>query len=103
MSIRLVQLQHGTQRRLAFVEEPRLRLFEAIHTTYDLAQTPLGMHASLADLIEDALGDELLDYEAIWAGKSEWKILPPIDDPEAPRLMISGTGLTHLGSAKNRD
>jgi len=46
----------------------------------------------------------LLDYDAIYAGKSEWKLLPPIDVPgDRSRVVVSGTGLTHLGSAKNRN
>ena len=37
------------------------------------------------------------------AGKSEWRLLAPIDVPGMPsRLMVAGTGLTHLGSAKER-
>jgi len=46
---------------------------------------------------------ELLDYNAIYAGTSEWRLLAPIDVPGASsRLTLSGTGLTHLGSAKER-
>ena len=46
---------------------------------------------------------ELLDYDAMYAGTSEWHLLAPIDVPGEPsRLMVSGTGLTHLGSAKDR-
>jgi hypothetical protein len=45
----------------------------------------------------------LLDYDAIHSGKSEWRILPAIDHPEEPaRCLVSGTGLTHLGSARDR-
>jgi hypothetical protein len=46
---------------------------------------------------------ECLDYEAIYAGTSEWKLLAPIDVPGEPsRMLVSGTGLTHLGSARER-
>ena len=46
---------------------------------------------------------ELLDYEAIYSGRSQWKLLAPIDVPGEPsRLTVSGTGLTHLGSARER-
>jgi hypothetical protein len=46
---------------------------------------------------------EALDYDAIYAGTSEWRLLAPIDVPGSPsRLTIAGTGLTHLGSAKER-
>ena len=44
-----------------------------------------------------------MDYDPVYFGKSEWKLLPPIDHPIEPaRCLVSGTGLTHLGSAKNR-
>jgi hypothetical protein len=45
----------------------------------------------------------MLDYNSIYEGKSAWRLLPPIDHPAEPaRCLVSGTGLTHLGSAKNR-
>jgi hypothetical protein len=45
----------------------------------------------------------VLDYNAIYSGTSEWHLLAPIDVSGASsRVMISGTGLTHLGSAKER-
>jgi hypothetical protein len=46
---------------------------------------------------------ERLPYDAIYAGQSAWRLLPPIDDPDEPsRCLVSGTGLTHLGSAAER-
>ena len=45
----------------------------------------------------------MLDYDPIYRGQSEWRILPAIDHPDEPaRCLVSGTGLTHLGSARNR-
>ena len=102
MSIRLIQLRRGAERRLGFVEEPRVRLFEGFRSVYALTQAALESGRGVADVMEDDLGDELLDYEGIYNGKSEWKILPAIDHPEPARCVISGTGLTHLGSAQNR-
>jgi len=47
--------------------------------------------------------DDSLDYDAVYAGRSPWRLLAPIDHPIEPaRCLVSGTGLTHLGSAKNR-
>jgi hypothetical protein len=44
-----------------------------------------------------------LDYDSINDDSSEWGLLSPIDNPAEPsRCLVSGTGLTHLGSAKNR-
>ena len=53
-------------------------------------------------MIQKSAG-EVLDYDSIYHGKSAWRLLPPIDHPSEPaRCLVSGTGLTHLGSAKNR-
>jgi len=94
MSIRLVQLRRGAQRRVALVEEPKLHLVRGFESIYTLAQqgTPKGF-----------LFDELLDYDDVYHGRSDWQLLSPIDHPDEPaRLLISGTGLTHLGSARDR-
>jgi hypothetical protein len=38
-----------------------------------------------------------------YEGNSMWRLLPPIDVPGSPgRTLVSGTGLTHLGSARQR-
>ena len=43
---------------------------------------------------------ELLEYDPIYRGESDWKLLPPIDVPGEPqRCMVSGTGLTHEDGA----
>lgn len=48
------------------------------------------------------LSDEAIDYDPVYAGSSPWRLLVPIDHPEPARCLVSGTGLTHLGSAANR-
>lgn len=104
MSIRLLQLQNGPTRHVAFVEEPRLILLHTYTTLYDLVRAALHNRTTLADLVEDALSDTELPYDPIHAGKSDWTILPPLDHPSEPaRTLISGTGLTHLGSARERN
>ncbi len=101
---RLVQLQRGAERRIAVVDEPRLRLLVGFDSLYALAQSSLKRYISLTSLIEmDTTGD-ILGYDQIYEGQSEWRLLSPIDCPHEPaRLLVSGTGLTHLGSAKDRD
>jgi hypothetical protein len=45
----------------------------------------------------------VLDYDPIYTGQSDWRVLLPIDHPDEPtRCLVSGTGLTHLGSARDR-
>jgi hypothetical protein len=101
--MRLVQISDGKTRRVALVEEPRLRLLDEFPSVYDLVGAAMESGASLKSLIEKQLGKETLDYDPIYRGESPWRLLTPIDHPkESACLLVSGTGLTHLGSAKNR-
>ena len=100
---RLVQIQSGSKSAVAFVEEPHLRLLTGFGSIYELAKQSAESGTSLLKLIQSRATSERLDYDSIYDGKSEWKLLPPIDHPAEPaRCLVSGTGLTHLGSAKNR-
>jgi hypothetical protein len=59
---------------------------------------------SLTASVEKGLSGTLLDYDSIYAGASHWHILPSADFPSEPaRCLVSGTGLTHKASAKNRE
>ncbi len=99
----LVQIRKGMSRGVALVEEARLRLLAGTQSIYELVSSADANKTSLLNAIrERAVGAEL-DYDAIYSDKSEWKLMPPIDHPVEPsRCLVSGTGLTHLGSAKNR-
>jgi hypothetical protein len=101
--IHLVQIRNGLARRVAIVEEPNLRCLTEVESVYELAQRCLkGGRGLSAEAFALARG-ETLPYDAVYAGTSEWHLLAPIDVPEEPsRLLVTGTGLTHLGSAKDR-
>ena len=101
--MRLVQLQSGTRRAVAVVEEPQLCLLAGVRWVYELAAKAEAGQKSLRDLIREGGFASKLDYDTVYAGKSEWRLLPPIDHPAEPaRCLVTGTGLTHLGSARNR-
>jgi hypothetical protein len=100
---RLVQIQNGSTRAVALVEEPQLRLLAGVGSIYELAKQSAETGTSLIKLIQTRAVGEQLYYDSIYAGKSGWRLLSPIDHPVEPaRCLVSGTGLTHLGSAKNR-
>ena len=102
--MRLIQIEKSKARRVALVEEPHLRLLGECGSIYELAGKAVEAGAKLSDVVRRAASDEVLDYDPIYRGQSEWQILPPIDHPQEPsRCMVSGTGLTHLGSARNRN
>jgi hypothetical protein len=102
--IRLVQVQGPSDRRVALVEEPRLTLLNGRTSIYDLAQTCIHQNCTVSALLDRELSAERLDYADVYAGHSEYKILPAADHPSDPaRCLVSGTGLTHMASARNRD
>jgi hypothetical protein len=101
--LHLVQIQNATRRRVAVVREPDLVLLCEVDSTFALAERALSEMRRLSELAACLTTDEVLSYDAIYDGKSDWRLLPPIDSPRnANRVHISGTGLTHLGSARDR-
>ncbi|MGA2581871.1 MAG: AraD1 family protein [Tepidisphaeraceae bacterium] len=99
--VRLVQIQNSWERRVALVEEPTLRMLSGFRSTYELAC--LAIKSPVAAIIERRLTNEVLDYDSVYECRSEWRLLVPLDHPEKPgRCLVSGTGLTHIGSARDR-
>jgi hypothetical protein len=101
--MRLVQLKAGAVRRVAVVEEPKLRLLRNFDSMYALAQAAIANGGNLTGMANGHLTDESVDYDQVYEGRSSWKLLAPIDHPqEIARCLVSGTGLTHFGSARDR-
>jgi hypothetical protein len=101
--LHLVQISNGSSRRVAIVEEPHLRCLTGVESVYELAHLCLAQGRRLSEHAIASANGEVLDYDPIYTGTSEWHLLAPIDVPGFPsRLTIAGTGLTHLGSAKER-
>jgi hypothetical protein len=100
---RLIQVRKGNVRRVALVEEPNVRLLDNCSSIYELAQIAIAARLGLSDVAQQRARRETLNYDPIYDGRSEWSLQPAIDHPdEASRCLISGTGLTHLGSAQGR-
>ena len=101
--IRLAQLQGPGGRRVAVVREPFLQLLDGCDSVYHLARTCVVEKRSPATVVASLQGEEQLPYDEVYSGTSEWGLLPAADHPEEPaRCLVSGTGLTHVASAKNR-
>ncbi|WP_284945606.1 AraD1 family protein [Acidisoma cladoniae] len=77
-----------------------LRVLDGYDTVYALARVAVRDRLTLAEAAQAALGETLVDYDAVIA---ERRLLAPLDHPEPARFWITGTGLTHLGSADARD
>jgi hypothetical protein len=101
--LRLVQLSDSDhRRRAAVVEEPLLRLLRDCATVYELARLAINSNRRLREQIERLVSDEHLNYDEVYEGRNDWRLAPPIDHPEPSRCFVTGTGLTHKGSAENR-
>ncbi len=100
---RLIQIKEGSVRRVALVDEPNVHFLDDCSSIYELAQTAIASGKKLSELARQRAQHDPLSYDLIYSGRSEWHLLPAIDHPEEPaRCLLSGTGLTHLGSARNR-
>jgi len=104
-SPRVVQLVHSTKgRKIALVEEPLLRILHGAPSLYEWAINALQKNRPLSEMLLEAEPESHECYDTIYSGLSEWRLLPAFDHPEhRSRCLVSGTGLTHDASAKNRD
>jgi hypothetical protein len=100
---RLVQLQSGSVRRVARVDEPSLRVLADTPSVVALANEAIRRRVPLTRLVDERVSSEVVDYDAVYSASSPWRLLVPIDHPEPSRCLVSGTGLTHYGSAVSRD
>ena len=70
-----------------------------IESVHALVLAALAEGASLAAAAEARAGDAV----DLAAAERDGRLLAPIDHPDTAHLYLTGTGLTHLGSAEGRD
>ncbi|WP_282605444.1 AraD1 family protein [Pelagibius sp. Alg239-R121] len=100
--MRIVQFVTADDRRaVARVESTdRLTEIENYRSCYDLAQAAIAAGRGLASLVEEMATGPQHNYGAVVA---EDRLLAPLDHPDPAHFLITGTGLSHLGSADTRD
>ena len=69
-------------------------------TLYDVASACAARGERLSDRISGLGLDGAVDLERLYA---EGRLLPPVLHPDPAHLHLTGTGLTHLGSASTRN
>ncbi|WP_316355077.1 AraD1 family protein [Devosia sp.] len=88
------------ERAVAAVNDGTAHVVNGATSVYALAIEALSRQGGLAALVaQKGLGDTV-DPAAILA---EGRMLAPVDHPDPAHLYVTGTGLTHLGSAATRD
>lgn len=98
--MRLVQYRTPTgERELACLDGDKATRVEGVDSTYALARAALAEGQSLADAATARTGAAV----DLSSAEAEGRLLAPIDHPDPAHCFLTGTGLTHLGSAEGRD
>jgi hypothetical protein len=93
-------LDDDGQRAVGVVDGATARTVANAASVYDITLAALNGGSTLAEIIATATLGKPLNRDAILA---EGRMLAPIDHPDPAHLYVTGTGLTHLGSASTRD
>ena len=96
LSLIQFRTQAGTRGIAAIHDGGRPVTVPGAITTLGLAERACRDGISLSQLVAASGGGEPVDL-------SQVELLPPIDHPDPAHLLVSGTGLTHVGSAEERD
>lgn len=100
--MRLIQFrsQTGMPRVAIVCDAETVAALPASPSLYELAQRAIRAKKTLVQLLETCTGLEALSYPTLI---ESGRILPPILHPDPAHLLVTGTGLTHLGSASARN
>ena len=101
--MRLVQfLDRAGARAVGVVSEDgaTLQVIGGARRVYDMAMEAIRRSVALAQIAREWQTKEPASYEEVIA---EGRLLPPLDHADAARWLVTGTGLSHLGSAAARD
>ncbi|MCC5883250.1 MAG: FAH family protein [Halomonas sp.] len=98
--MRLIQYLDRNLLRVAVVDNlDTVRPITVEGGTYALARIAIETSQSLVNVIEARLEDTRIDYQQLI---DEKRLLPPLTHPDPAHCLVTGTGLTHLGSADTR-
>jgi hypothetical protein len=98
--MRLIQFEGPRGRGVARIDGAQAIVLPGIARMTELAVRAIAAGQNLAAAAEAAGAGERLDYAVLLA---EGRVLAPLDHTDHAHCLITGTGLTHLGSAAARD
>jgi len=97
----LIQYRDAANARcVGILDNEQITRINGFATTVALARHAIDTGIGLERLALDHAGSPVESYAAVLA---EGRLLPPIDHPDPAHCTVTGTGLTHLGSADTRD
>jgi hypothetical protein len=99
--MRLLQYVDNLLTRVARVDDDgRVSPLRHYESVYHLARKAVDHGCTLADIVAREALDAPIAYDSL---VREGRLLPPLTHPDPAHCLVSGTGLTHLGSATARD
>jgi hypothetical protein len=96
----LIQFERNKLRGVARIDGNSAITVRSINRMSELAQSAIRMGLRLDETVEELGDGEVLDYPALIAAG---EVIPPLEHVDPAHCLITGTGLTHLGSAEARD
>src|SRR5688500_9783126 len=102
MTLRLVQLTNtdGTRCVASVDDNGRALRIEGAMSTYGLAQLAIEKGTTLEAAVAPRITKDEIDLDR---ALDDNRVLAPIDHLDPAHVYLTGTGLTHLGSAEGRD
>ena len=99
--MRLAQIiDENGKRALVVTARGESRLVKGARTTLQLAEQAIEVETGLRKLVADRGVGKAVDLAAAY---KQGRVLPPADHADPAHTYVTGTGLTHLGSAEGRD
>jgi hypothetical protein len=99
--MRLLQfIDKKGQAAVGWVRDENVFVLENVSSVYELFVNIFDDNKEVEDAIWKMVSDKTEDYEALFL---ENRVLLPVNHPDPYHTWITGTGLTHLGSAASRD
>jgi hypothetical protein len=71
-----------------------------VSSVFEIANLAIARKIGIEALVNELVTDRLIDYADLLAKR---QVMAPIEHPEPARFFITGTGLTHIGSASARN
>ncbi|RNJ45061.1 FAH family protein [Mesorhizobium erdmanii] len=81
-------------------DDNHLHPLDKTGSVLELAEAAIAEDMSIASLVEKRTGTTTVDYNELLR---DGRVLAPVDHPEPARFLVTGTGLTHTGSAAARN
>jgi hypothetical protein len=100
--MRLIQYFQGGHCHVGVVQPDgnHAREIGKVSSVFEIANLAIARKIGIEALVNELVTDRLIDYADLLAKR---QVMAPIEHPEPARFFITGTGLTHIGSASARN